>query len=113
VTLKLRYSSFQTLSRSRTIPPTFSEMEIYPVIKELYLKARDRRRRVRLLGVALSNLGLFDDQLPLFEDDQRRNDAVDAIREKFGFDALRLAGGSRHRHARLRSKTGEDSKPRR
>jgi DNA polymerase-4 len=113
VTLKLRYSSFQTLSRSRTIPPTFSEMEIYPVIKELYLKARDRRRRVRLLGVALSNLGLFDDQLPLFEDDQRRNDAVDAIREKFGFDALRLAGGSRHSHARLRGKTAEDSKPRR
>ena len=107
VSLKLRYSSFQTLSRSRTIPPTCSEIEIYPVIKELYLEARDGRRRVRLLGVALSNLGFFDDQLPLFEDDQRRNEAVDAIREKFGFDAVRLAGGSRHNHARLRGEAAK------
>lgn len=94
VTLKLRYSNFQTLTRSRTIAPTCSEMEIYPVIKDLYLGARDRRRRVRLLGVGLSQLGLFDSQLPLFDDDRRRDATVDAIRERFGYDAVRLAGGT-------------------
>ena len=95
VTLKLRYSNFQTLTRSRTISPTSSEVEVYPVVKDLYLGARDGRRRVRLIGVGLSNLGLFDGQLPLFEGDRRRDAAVDAIRERFGYDAVRLAGGSR------------------
>ena len=100
VTLKLRHSNFQTLTRSRTISPTSSEVEVYPVVKDLYHGARDGRRRVRLLGVALSNLGLFDDQLPLFEGDRRREAAVDAIRERFGYDAVRLAGGRRRRHSR-------------
>ncbi|MCH2254081.1 MAG: hypothetical protein MK365_13065, partial [Vicinamibacterales bacterium] len=59
-------------------------------------------RRVRLLGVGLSNLGLFDGQLPLFEGDRRRDAAVDAIRERFGYDAVRLAGGSRRGNSRLR-----------
>ena len=102
VTLKLRYSNFQTLTRSRTISPTCSEVEVYPVVKDLYLGARHGRRRVRLLGVGLSNLGLFDGQLPLFEGDRRRDAAVDAIRERFGYDAVRLAGGSRRGTSRLR-----------
>jgi len=102
VTLKLRYSNFQTLARSRTISPTCSEVEVYPVVKDLYLGARHGRRRVRLLGVGLSNLGLFDGQLPLFEGDRRRDAAVDAIRERFGYDAVRLAGGSRRGNSRLR-----------
>ena len=102
VTLKLRYSNFQTLTRSRTISPTSSEVEVFPVVKDLYLGARDGRRRVRLLGVALSKLGLFDGQLPLFEGERRRDAAVDAIRERFGYDAVRLAGGRRRGNARLR-----------
>jgi DNA polymerase-4 len=102
VTLKLRYSNFQTLTRSRTISPTCSEIELYPVIKDLYLGARDGRRRVRLLGVALSQLGLFDGQLPLFESDRQRDAVVDAIRERFGYDAVRLAGGSRGGRANVR-----------
>ena len=102
VTLKLRYSNFQTLTRSRTISPTSSEVEVYPVVKDLYLGARHGRRRVRLLGVGLSNLGLFDGQIPLFEGDRRRDAAVDAIRERFGYDAVRLAGGHRRGNSRLR-----------
>jgi len=102
VTLKLRYSNFQTLTRSRTIAPTSSEVEVYPVIKDLYLAARDGRRRVRLLGVGLSHLGLFDGQLLLFEGERRRDAAVDSIRERFGYEAVRLAGGSRRRHSRHR-----------
>ncbi len=99
VTLKLRYSNFQTLTRSRTISPTSSDAEVYPVVKDLYLGARDGRRRVRLLGVGLSNLGLFERQLALFAGDRRRDTAVDAIRERFGYDAVRLAGGRRHGRA--------------
>jgi DNA polymerase-4 len=95
VTLKLRYADFQTLSRSRTIEPTSSEFELFPVVRDLYLRARTRRTPIRLLGVALSNLGRFDGQLELFRGDRRRNEAVDAIRAKFGFDSIGVASGRR------------------
>jgi DNA polymerase-4 len=95
VTLKLRYADFETLSRSRTIEPTSSEFELFPVVRELFLEGRQRRRTpIRLLGIALSNLGRFDGQLALW-DDRRRNEAVDAIRAKFGYDAIGVASGRR------------------
>jgi DNA polymerase-4 len=92
VTLKLRYADFQTLSRSRTITPTSSELELFPVVHELYRRARTRRRAIRLLGVALSNLGPYDEQLRLFDDDDETlHRAVDALRKRYGFDAMHLA----------------------
>ena len=98
VTLKLRYADFETLSRARSISPTNSELEIYPVVHELYEGARTRTLPVRLLGLALSKLGRFDGQLQLFgHQHERVHIAVDAIREKYGYEALRLAGGRRVR----------------
>jgi DNA polymerase-4 len=95
ITLKLRYADFKTLTRSSTVTPTCSETEVYAIVKELYRRARTRRLPIRLLGIALSNLGFYDAQQPLFEDDGRRNEAVDAIRKKFGYDAVGLAAGRR------------------
>jgi DNA polymerase-4 len=91
VTLKLRYADFQTLSRSRTIAPTSSELELYPIVRDLFLRARRRPLAIRLLGVALSNLGPYDAQLPLFDDDRALHRAVDGIRERYGYDALHVA----------------------
>lgn len=91
VTLKLRYSDFQTLQRSRTLTPTSSELELFPVVYELYRRTRTRRRAIRLLGVALSNLGPYDEQLRLFDDDDEAlHRAVDGLRERYGFDAMHL-----------------------
>ena len=90
VTLKLRYSDFRTLTRGKTIWPTSSEREVYPVVMDLYRFARTRQgARIRLLGLKLSNLGFFDDQLELFERDERLHDAVDSVRARWGFDVLR------------------------
>ncbi len=104
VTLKLRYSDFQTLTRARTIAPTDSELELYPAVKTIYRRARTRRTPIRLLGLQLSNLGFYDDQLPLFyEEVERRrrvHHAVDTIRRRFGFDAVRVAQGRRPRDVR-------------
>jgi DNA polymerase-4 len=102
VALKLRYADFETLSRSHTLAtPTSSELEVYPLVQELYRDARKRRTPIRLLGVALSNLvpderqlGLFDS---VFDPDRRVNASVDAIREKYGFDAVRRATGQLRR----------------
>jgi DNA polymerase-4 len=96
VTLKLRYADFHTLTRSRTLAPTSSELELYPVLKEMLAAARTRRLPVRLLGVQLSNLGVFE-QLSLFDQHEKAAAVVDRIRERYGFSMVTLAtqlGGS-------------------
>ena len=89
VTLKLRYSDFHTLTRSRTLSPTSSELELYPVVKEMLTLARTRSLPVRLLGIQLSNLGLFQ-QLALWDDHERVGAVVDGLRERYGFSIVTL-----------------------
>jgi DNA polymerase-4 len=96
VTLKLRYADFQTLTRSRTFAPTCSESDVFPVVRALYAHARQRRLAIRLLGIALSNLEPPAEQLPLFHNDELVQRCVDEVRERFGFDGVRLAMGAPH-----------------
>jgi DNA polymerase-4 len=91
VTLRLRYADFHTLSRSRAIPATSSELEVHDVALGLYRAARTRPLAIRLLGVALSKLALDGRQLVLFDGETRRAAAVDRVRDKFGYDAVHLA----------------------
>jgi DNA polymerase-4 len=93
VSLKLRYADFQTLQRSRTITPTCSELELYPVIRDLFERARTRRTAIRLLGVCLSSLQPSGEQLSLFDQSEPLHRAVDGIRERYGYDSLRIALG--------------------
>jgi DNA polymerase IV len=90
VTLKLRYADFHTLTRSRTLSPTNSELELYPVVKEMLTAARTRPLPVRLLGLQLSNLGVFE-QLSLFDHHERVSTVVDDIRSRYGFSTVTLA----------------------
>jgi hypothetical protein len=66
--------------RSRTIAPTSSELELYPAIRELFERARERRMAIRLLGVCLSNLRSCHRQLSLFEFHEPLHRAVDGVR---------------------------------
>ncbi len=93
VTLRLRYADFDTITRSRTITPTSVDEEVHRVVLDLYRRARARPLPVRLLGVALSKLSLEEPQLKLetFDGGDRRARTVDAVREKFGYDAVHLA----------------------
>jgi DNA polymerase-4 len=90
VTLKVRYADFHTLTRSRTMSPTSSELELYPIVKEMLTLARTRSLPLRLLGMQLSNLGVFE-QLSLFDHHQKVNAVVDDIRERYGFSMVTLA----------------------
>ncbi len=94
VTLKLRYADFQTLQRSLTITPTCSEFELFPVVCEIFRRARTRRTAIRLLGIRLSNLRPFEEQLSLFDHSEPLHRTMDTIRQRYGFEALRngLAG---------------------
>jgi len=91
VTLRLRYSDFQTITRGRTITPTSVDVELHRVVLELYREARTRPLPIRLLGVAVSKLRLDTVQLPLFDAGERRGIVVDRVRDKFGYDAVHLA----------------------
>lgn len=90
VTLKVRYADFHTLTRSRTLSPTNSELELYPIVKEMLTMARTRSLPLRLLGMQLSNLGVFE-QLSLFDHHERVSAVVDGIRERYGFSMVTLA----------------------
>jgi DNA polymerase IV len=89
VTLKLRYADFHTLTRSRTLWPTSSELELYPVVKEMLALARTRPLPVRLLGIQVSNLGVFE-QLSLFDHHERVGTVVDDLRARYGFSIVTL-----------------------
>ena len=91
VTLKLRYTDFHTITRARTIAPTNVDFELHRVVLELYHQSRTQPLPIRLLGVALSALRLDAVQLALFDAGDRRSQAVDRVRDKFGYDAVHLA----------------------
>jgi DNA polymerase-4 len=93
VTLRLRYTDFETITRSRTITPSNVDSEILRAVLTLYRRARTRSLHVRLLGVALSTLSLEGPQLalPTMDSGARRARTVDAVREKYGYDAVHLA----------------------
>ena len=87
-TSQLRTADFETRTRSLTVPATHSEFEVLPILDELYARARTDDRPIRLLGVAFSNLVDQERQYDLFDDRRPLLDSVDAIRGKYGFDAV-------------------------
>lgn len=91
ITLKLRYSDFSTITRGRTVPPTNAEPDIWRTARELLLASWAKDRRVRLLGVQLSNLCEASTQLQLFPPPRARaGSAIDLVRTRFGYDAIRM-----------------------
>ena len=98
IAVKIRDSSFRTITRQRTLPePTDLTDPIYRAAIEL-ARPEVRGIRVRLLGVSASNLG-DREQLGLFPTDDPRQraaiEAADTIRRRYGSRAVtrgRLVG---------------------
>lgn len=97
VSVKVRFSSFTTLTRSKTLPREVdSTAPIYAVAQALTAKAlaTQTSTRVRLLGVSVSQLGDWpaSEQISLEEVPRwgAAESAVDGIRKRFGHDAVRL-----------------------
>ena len=102
VTLKLRYSDFRTVLRSRTVSPTTQEAVVLRAVTDLYRRHRQRGLRVRLLGVALSNLVGQDDgqQLLLpFDRAARVGTVIDQVRTRYGYDSVHFADAAAGRCA--------------
>ena len=97
VTLKLRHDDFVTVTRRHTLPEaTDLDQELLRAARALFAGAfaevRNRDRGVRLIGIAATNLttAVEPDLFELPERARLRDltDAVDRVRDRYGFDAV-------------------------
>ncbi|EAR16140.1 DNA polymerase IV [Robiginitalea biformata] len=96
VTVKLRYSDFNTYSRQLRIPYTSADHILIPRVMDLFERLYDRRLLVRLIGVRFSHLVPGNYQIDLFDDTQEALNlyaAMDRIRERFGDKSVLRASG--------------------
>jgi DNA polymerase IV len=96
VSLKLRYSNFQTLTRARTLhEATQIDGVLLATARDLLRENWDTRRKVRLLGLQASSLADSAGQSNLLtaETESKWNRALaaaDLLRDRYGFGSVQL-----------------------
>ena len=96
VTVKIRYSNFDTHTLQKRISYTSFDHVLMPVARELFDRLYQRRMLIRLVGVRLSGLVRGVQQLNLFEDTSEMVHlylALDKLRRRYGSDSIRRASG--------------------
>ncbi|WP_417445274.1 DNA polymerase IV [Joostella sp.] len=87
ITVKLRYSDFQTVSKQLKIPYTSADHILITKVLDLFKQLYNRRLLVRLIGVRFSHLVQGSYQIHLFEDTEEMINlyqAMDKIRLRYG-----------------------------
>ena len=97
ISIKVRFTDFKTISRSKTVDlPITGTQEIFEVVKNLYLALNLENVLIRLIGVSLDSL-VVDEEINQMVLGQRTSGwqeadkAVDRIKNKFGSASLRPA----------------------
>ncbi|HEY4335902.1 MAG TPA: DNA polymerase IV [Puia sp.] len=101
VTVKLRYSNFDTVVRQKTIDYTNADHLLLATAQELFEKLYDRRMLIRLLGIRFTRLVPGNYQIKLYEDTQemiRLYQSIDSIKRRYGEKALLRAVGVKREH---------------
>jgi len=96
VTVKIRYSNFDTHTLQKRIPYTSFDHVLTGVAKDLFSRLYQRRMLIRLIGVRLSHMVRGVQQLDMFDDTPEKVSlylAMDKIRNRFGRNAVRRAAG--------------------
>ena len=96
VTVKLRYSNFETYTKQLTIPYTNSDHVLLNTASDLFKKLYERRVLIRLIGIRFTNLIPGNYQIRLFEDTQeniRLYQAIDSVKKRYGERLLMRAAG--------------------
>ena len=91
ITLKLRYSDFQTHTFQSRIEYTASDHVLLNKVLELFKKNYSRRVLIRLIGIKFSNMVSGFTQINLYEDTEEMINlyqAMDRIRKRYGFKAI-------------------------
>jgi len=97
VTLRIRYSGFQTVTRAKTLPePTHLDPVLLATLRRLFEKHWDRRP-VRLIGIEFGSLTHGGNQIGLFDPEARAKlerlaRATDQLRDRFGLATIQLRG---------------------
>ena len=87
LSVKIRYSDFNTYSKQIKIPYTSADHIIIPAVLELFKKLYQRRLLIRLVGVKVSDIVSGNYQINLFDDTEQMLDlynAMDTVRNKYG-----------------------------
>jgi DNA polymerase-4 len=96
ISVKIRYSDFQTYTMQKRIPYSASDHSIFPVVFNLFKKLYQRRLLVRLIGINFSHLVEGGHQINLFEDSEKiisLYQAMDRVRRRYGNRAVINASG--------------------
>ena len=96
ITVKIRYSDFQTYTQQQRISYTAMDHTITPVVMNLFNKLYNRRLLIRLIGVKFSHLVEGGYQINLFEDNIKLlnlSQAIDKMRERYGDRKVISAAG--------------------
>lgn len=104
VVVKIRYANFDTESVQRKIAYTACDHILAKTAIELFHKLYNRRMRIRLVGVSFTGLVRGTYQINMFEDTEEMialYQAMDKIKNRFGYDAVTRCGGRT-----ITSKTG-------
>lgn len=87
VTVKIRYSDFNTYTKQLKIPYTSADHNLIPRVLDIFKRLYNRRLLVRLIGVRFSSLVEGNYQINLFENTKKTVNlysAMDLIRNKYG-----------------------------
>ncbi len=96
ITVKLRYSDFNTYSKQLRIPYTSADHILIPKILDLFQLLYNKRLLVRLIGIKYSHLVGGNYQIDLFDDTEealRLYNALDTIRKRYGDKSVIRASG--------------------
>lgn len=96
VTVKIRYSDFNTHSKQLRIPYTSADHILISCVRDLFKSLYNRRLLVRLIGVRFSELVTGSLQMNMFEDSEEiinLYQAMDRIRNRYGETAVKRAIG--------------------
>jgi len=96
VTVKLRYSDFETYTKQQSISYTNSDDNLIKTASELFEKLYTRRLLIRLIGIRFTNLIPGNYQIDLFNDTQesvRLYQAIDSIKKQYGEQFVMRAVG--------------------
>ncbi|MCD9856781.1 DNA polymerase IV [Epilithonimonas sp. JDS] len=96
VTVKIRYSNFDTETKQCRIPYTSADHTLLRYVLELFDKVYKRRMRIRLIGVRFTGLVHGLHQMNLFEDTEELislYQTMDKIKNRFGTSSVGRASG--------------------
>ncbi|MEM9822201.1 MAG: DNA polymerase IV, partial [Bacteroidota bacterium] len=91
VTVKIRYTDFNTYTRQKRIAYTANEKTLLEQVLDLFDRLYERRQLIRLVGLRFSGLVNGHHQLNLLDDqieDIHLQQAMDRIRRRFGKKAV-------------------------